>query len=79
MAGDSVDFKLYRYNPSLAAAIIFIVLFFTVTALHFYQMLRTRTWIFIPFVVGGVCTYSASSSIEQQRSNKIAQLKSLDT
>ncbi|KNG48359.1 hypothetical protein TW65_04881 [Stemphylium lycopersici] len=54
MAGESVDFKLFRYNPSLAAAIIFIVLFFTVTALHFYQMLRTRTWIFIPFVVGGV-------------------------
>ena len=55
MAEETVDFKLYRYNPSMAAAIIFIILFFLITALHFYQMMRTRTWIFIPFVIGGVC------------------------
>jgi uncharacterized membrane protein YhaH (DUF805 family) len=55
MAEETVDFKLYRYNPSMAAAVIFIILFFLITALHFYQMMRTRTWIFIPFVIGGVC------------------------
>jgi hypothetical protein len=55
MAEETVDFKLYRYNPSMAAAVIFIVLFFLITTLHFYQMMRTRTWIFIPFVIGGVC------------------------
>jgi hypothetical protein len=55
MAADHVDFKLYRYNPSMAAAVIFIILFLLVTVLHTYQMLRTRTWIFIPFVIGGVC------------------------
>ncbi|RYN17532.1 hypothetical protein AA0112_g12025 [Alternaria arborescens] len=54
MAGETVDFKLYRYDPSMAAAIVFIVLFLIVTALHFYQMMRTRTWIFVPFVLGGV-------------------------
>ncbi|CAN9332516.1 unnamed protein product [Alternaria alternata] len=54
MAEETVDFKLYRYNPSMAAAVIFIILFFLITALHFYQMMRTRTWIFIPFVIGGV-------------------------
>lgn len=58
MAGETVDFKLYRYDPSMAAAIVFIVLFLIVTALHFYQMMRTRTWIFVPFVLGGVCMYS---------------------
>lgn len=51
----SVDFKLYRYDPNMAATVIFIVLFATVTILHTYQLLRTRTWYFIPFVVGGYC------------------------
>jgi hypothetical protein len=55
MAEETVDFKLYRYNPSMAAAVIFIILFFLITTLHFYQMMRTRTWIFIPFVLGGIC------------------------
>lgn len=55
MANETVEFKLYRYDPSMAAAIIFIILFLLATALHLYQMFRTRTWIFIPFVIGGVC------------------------
>ncbi|KAF2036036.1 RTA1-domain-containing protein [Setomelanomma holmii] len=51
--GGEVDWKYYRYNPSMAAAVIFIILFFLVSALHLYQTVRTRTWIFIPFVIGG--------------------------
>ncbi|KAF2454164.1 RTA1 like protein-domain-containing protein [Lineolata rhizophorae] len=43
----------YDYDPSLAAAILFCVLFSLTTLLHLYQMLRTRTWYFIPFCVGG--------------------------
>ncbi|USP76459.1 hypothetical protein yc1106_03733 [Curvularia clavata] len=54
MAEETVDFKLYRYDPSMAAAFVFIVLFLIATGLHFYQMLRTRTWILIPFVLGGI-------------------------
>ncbi|KAJ6098475.1 protein RTM1 [Penicillium canescens] len=42
----------YRYYPSLAAAIAFIVLFSVSTFLHLFQMIRTRTWFFIPFVIG---------------------------
>lgn len=53
MANDDTDFQLYRYDPSLAAAIIFIGLFFLASFLHLYQLLRTRTWFFIPFVIGG--------------------------
>lgn len=52
MAGDGV-WKAYRYDPSLPAAAIFSVLFFLLTFLHLYQLLRTRTWVFIPFVLGG--------------------------
>lgn len=66
MAEDGhIDFKLYRYDPSMAAAVIFVILFFLVTVLHTYQMIRTRTWIFIPFVLGGVCksiTHTSTSS-----------------
>jgi hypothetical protein len=50
---EGAQYMLYRYEPSLAAAAIFTALFFLVTLLHTYQLLRTRTWIFIPFVVGG--------------------------
>jgi len=59
MAEEFVDFKLFRYNPSMAAAIIFLILFLLITALHFFQMIRTKTWIFIPFVIGGVCEFSS--------------------
>ncbi|ENI01011.1 hypothetical protein COCC4DRAFT_204740 [Bipolaris maydis ATCC 48331] len=51
--GGTIDFKLYRYNPSMAAAVIFIILFLLVSGLHLYQMVRTRTWILVPFVIGG--------------------------
>ncbi|KAM7188456.1 RTA1 like domain containing protein [Naviculisporaceae sp. PSN 640] len=61
------NFFLYQYEPSVAAAALFIGLFAITRALHFYQMIRTRTWFFIPFVCGGICetvgfagrTYSA--------------------
>ncbi|KAL5003686.1 RTA1 like protein-domain-containing protein [Aspergillus recurvatus] len=54
----NVDYKsatwaYYRYYPSEAAAILFTVLFVLTTMVHLYQLLRHRTWFFIPFVVGG--------------------------
>lgn len=50
--GDAI-FKLYRYDPSMAAAVIFIILFLMVTGLHTYQLIRTKTWFFSCFVIGG--------------------------
>jgi RTA1 like protein len=47
-------FKYYRYDPSIAAAVIFIVAFSLSTCLHLYQLIRTRTWFFISFFIGGV-------------------------
>ncbi|KAJ6007400.1 hypothetical protein N7540_011376 [Penicillium herquei] len=44
----------YYYDPSTAAAAIFIVLFGLSSVMHFYQLLRTRTWFMIPFLVGGI-------------------------
>ncbi|KAE8332915.1 RTA1 like protein-domain-containing protein [Aspergillus sergii] len=46
-------FKLFYYDPSLAAAVIFIICFLATTILHTYQLFRTRTWFFIPFLLGG--------------------------
>lgn len=51
---DPGDFQLYRYHPSTAASVLFIVLFFITTLLHGYQMIRTRTWFMVPFFLGGV-------------------------
>lgn len=50
-----IDFKLYRYTPNLAAAAIFIVLFALTTIYHTYQLIKTRAWYFIAFVLGGIC------------------------
>lgn len=49
------DYKYYKYDPSLTAGIIATVLFGLSTAAHLAQMIATRTWYFIPFVIGGTC------------------------
>ncbi|KAE8390152.1 RTA1 like protein-domain-containing protein [Aspergillus alliaceus] len=43
----------YRYYPSLAAAVIFVVLFALSTFAHVFQLVHRRAWFFIPFVIGG--------------------------
>jgi len=55
MTGGVGDFKLYHYTPSLAAAVIFIALFAGTTLLHTFQLIKKRTWYFIPFLIGGFC------------------------
>ncbi|KAH8593539.1 RTA1 like protein-domain-containing protein [Bisporella sp. PMI_857] len=44
----------YHYNPSSAAAIIFVVLFGLSSLYHVFQLTHHRTWYFIPFVIGGI-------------------------
>lgn len=58
-SGGGLDaFQFYYYAPSMAAAAIFIAIFGLTTALHFWQMFRTRTWFLIPFLIGGCCEFS---------------------
>ncbi|KAM6515788.1 hypothetical protein FALCPG4_013995 [Fusarium falciforme] len=57
MAGDSSSdasegYVFYNYNPSMPAAVIFIVVFGLAAILHTWQLLRSRTWYFIPFLIG---------------------------
>ncbi|CZT14085.1 related to RTM1 protein [Ramularia collo-cygni] len=47
-------FEYYHYDPSMAAAIIFVIAFILTTALHFYQMIRTKTWFMTAFCIGGL-------------------------
>ena len=49
-------FELYRYFPSLPAAIVAIVVFGLLTLGHTWRMMRTKTWFCTPFVIGGLCT-----------------------
>ena len=45
----------YGYEPSLAAAILFTVLFILTTITHIGQTLWKRTWFMFPFILGGIC------------------------
>ncbi|MCJ1332254.1 hypothetical protein MMC10_008946 [Thelotrema lepadinum] len=58
----NVNFSFYRYAPSLAAAIAFIILFTLTFIAHFAQLFRNRTWYFIPFVIGAICNLCKSTS-----------------
>ncbi|KAL1632091.1 hypothetical protein SLS56_003980 [Neofusicoccum ribis] len=50
---DPNAYVLYRYHPSLPAAVIFVIAFAITTFWHCWQCLRTRTWYFIPLIIGG--------------------------
>ncbi|CAK7221264.1 hypothetical protein SCUCBS95973_004435 [Sporothrix curviconia] len=45
-------FVLYHYNPSKAAAVVFLILFGVAALAHVFLMFRRRTWYFIPFIIG---------------------------
>ncbi|KAH0350592.1 putative C6 transcription factor, partial [Aureobasidium melanogenum] len=47
-------FSYYEYLPSKAAAVIACLIFIVITLLYTWQLFRTRTWFFIPFVIGGL-------------------------
>ncbi|KAI4718192.1 RTA1 like protein [Aureobasidium sp. EXF-10727] len=49
-----MTFSYYEYTPSKSAATIACLVFIVVTLLHSWQLFRTRTWFFIPFVIGGL-------------------------
>lgn len=49
------DFVLYRYNPSIPAAVVFIAVFLIATILHCIQLWRYRTYFFVPFIIGLLC------------------------
>ncbi|KAK6856621.1 hypothetical protein PG995_006808 [Apiospora arundinis] len=51
----NASFSFYRYEPSVAAAVLFCILFLASALLHFWQMYRTRSW-FLGALVAGCFT-----------------------
>jgi hypothetical protein len=60
-SGGAIDFALYRYTPSIAAAILFATIFFVIIILHGIRLWRCRTYFFIPFMIGLLCKKKLSS------------------
>lgn len=55
------DFQLYRYVPDLYAAIASVAIFAILTVLHFWRIARHRSYYFIAFAVGGICSFLCPS------------------
>lgn len=49
---------LYRYTPSLVAAIITIIVFGILSLFHTYRMIKSRLLFCLPFTIGGFCEYT---------------------
>lgn len=49
-------YQYYRYDPSLAGAIVSVAVFGLLTAIHVWKLVRFRTFYFISFTIGGACT-----------------------
>lgn len=60
MSANGEKYMLYHYNPSTAAACVFVVLFAVSAIVHTFQLVWKRTWYFIPFVIGGICKFTLS-------------------
>jgi hypothetical protein len=48
------DFKLFRYVPSLPAALVATILFGLLSAAHIFKLFRHKTYFCIPFIIGGL-------------------------
>ncbi|KAF7716856.1 RTA-like protein [Penicillium ucsense] len=51
---ENTGFAFYHYDPSMGAAVVFVLLFIGTTGYHMMQMFKSRTWFFIPFAIGGI-------------------------
>lgn len=67
---EEVTFAFYRYDPSMGGAVLFAILFMGTTFYHIFQMFKTRTWFFIPYVIGGLCTYTLTLYASYTRANR---------
>lgn len=54
--GEEFDFQLYRYDVSLPAAAVAMVVFLILSVLHVWRIWRHRSFYFTAFTIGGFCT-----------------------
>jgi hypothetical protein len=50
----STPCELYAFNPSFALAVIAVIGFSSLTAVHSFRMVRSRAWNSLFFVLGGL-------------------------
>ncbi|KAH6653316.1 RTA1 like protein-domain-containing protein [Truncatella angustata] len=60
-------FVFYNYTPSMAAAVIFIIVFALSALYHIWLLVKNRVWYFIPFVIG--CLFECVGYIGRAMSN----------
>ncbi|KAI4683766.1 uncharacterized protein J4E84_006604 [Alternaria hordeiaustralica] len=53
--GPDFDWEMYRYVPSMAGAIVCLVVFLVMALLHLYQFLKSRNRIIVFVVIGALC------------------------
>lgn len=53
MAKDST-FHFYNYTPSIPGAALYAILFLLTSLFHLFQLIKLRTWYFIPVFIGGI-------------------------
>lgn len=58
--GADFNFQLYRYTPSLAAAVVGVVVFAILTIMHIGRLLKARAFYFTAFTIGGICKWPYS-------------------
>lgn len=74
----------YRYEPSVAGAVIFCLLFGFTTGIHAFQMYTTRTWYLTVLVIGGLCKFrsidvqSVHLSLRVALTDRVGQANSSD-
>lgn len=56
------DFEFFRYNPSTAGNVVFVVLFAVPAAAHAYMLVKRKTWYFLPFLIGCLCKSGGAAS-----------------
>lgn len=74
-----MEVKYYKYDPSLAAAVIFILGFSVSSLMHVYQIWKTKTWFFIPFLIGSLCTYFDTPSHPSNHNIEVLRRLCTDT
>lgn len=62
---EAFDFKLYRYDPSLPAAVVSVVIFAILTVAHTWRLFRVRAYYFTAFTIGGICRFTLHGVIIQ--------------
>ncbi|OAL56227.1 RTA1 like protein [Pyrenochaeta sp. DS3sAY3a] len=51
---DKPKYVLWPYTPSIAGGIVAAIVFFILTGIHIFRLVKNRTWFCIPFVIGGL-------------------------